>query len=308
MSMTRRYFNEPILIDYADCERTFSTCRHPAKGKPIRTWCRLFKNQDVYELRYSTWNGENKEVIAEFHQDGRLVLPSDSYTWQMMHASLSTALHRVIPIVTERVGKARYRIVQHRWLDENVDETDPLAGGSEFYHDWWKSFKAKSVEYFAGITFNHEGLCINPRQATTGEIDTEKRKVWLRMLKRFKRGLKARAKVGALQQHAKRIYDKHAEMERKGQNRWQWQLPNWRSKTYYSMLKQAMETNEFTPEFLDAFVESATPNTYGNQLATDAHILQHVDTVMSDMSYDLRKDFGVFIQEPLTADGKVMER
>ena len=128
------------------------------------------------------------------------------------------------------------------------------------------------------------------------------------MLRRFKRGLKARAKVGALQQHAKRIYDKHAEMERKGQHRWQWQLPNWKSKKYYAMLKEAMQTNEYTPEFLEAFVESATPNTYGNTLATDAHILQYVDTLMNDLSYELRKDFGVFIKEPLTADGKVKER
>ena len=128
------------------------------------------------------------------------------------------------------------------------------------------------------------------------------------MLKRFKRGLKARAKVGALQQHAKRVYDRHAELERKGQHRWQWQMPNWKSKKYYAMLKEAMQSNEFSYEFLEAFVESATPNTYGNTIATDAHILQHVDTLMNELSYQLRKDFGVFVTESLTADGKVIQR
>ena len=306
--MTRSYFGKPLIEDYAECERRFSTARHPEKGKPIRQWCRLYKNQDVYELRYVAWRGENVDVIAEFHPDGRIVLPSDSLTWQAMHASLSSALHGAIPIVTQRIGKARYRIGHTTFLDNNVEEQDPLAGGTNWSNDWWYSFKKNGTEYFAGMTFNNDGVCINPQYSTTGEIDTKKRKTWLRLLRRFKRGLKARAKVGALQQHAKRIYDKHVELERKGQHRWQWQLPNFQSKKYYAMLKEAMQSNEFTPEFLEAFVESATPNTYGNQIATDAHILRHVDTLMNDLSYQLRKDFGVFITEPTNADGKVIQR
>ena len=308
------YFGEPLLKDYADCERMFSTCRNPEKGKPIRTWCRLYKEQDVYVLKYMMWvfgqqdKEQNTVPIAEFHPDGRIVLPSDSNEWRNMHASLSTALHNAIPILTERMGRGRYRIA-HTGL---MDRVTPAVGEKDirgnYYQSWWDAFKEHGTEYFAGMTFNDDGVCINPQYATSGEIDTEKRRVWLRMLRRFKRGLKARAKVGALQQHAKRIYDKHAEMERKGQHRWQWQMPNWKSKKYYAMLKEAMQTNEYTPEFLEAFVESATPNTYGNTLATDAHILQHVDTLMNDLSYQLRKDFGVFVSEPLTADGKVIER
>ena len=203
------------------------------------------------------------------------------------------------------MGKGRYRVA-HTGLMDRV--TPPREQGGNYYQSWWDAFKEHGTEYFAGMTFNDDGVCINPQYATDGEIDTEKRRVWLRMLRRFKRGLKARAKVGALQQHAKRIYEKHAEMERKGQHRWQWQMPNWKSKKYYGMLKEAMQSNEYTPEFLEAFVESATPNTYGNTLATDAHILQYVDTLMNDLSYQLRKDFGVFVSEPLTADGKVVER
>ena len=308
------YFGEPLLKDYADCERMFSTCRYPEKGKPIRTWCRLYKEQDVYVLKYMMWvfgqqdKEQNTLPIAEFHPDGRIVLPSDSNEWRNMHASLSTALHNAIPILTERMGRGRYRIAHTGLLDRVTPAIGEKDIRGNYYQSWWDAFKEHGTEYFAGMTFNDDGVCINPQYATDGEIDTEKRRVWLRMLRRFKRGLKARAKVGALQQHAKRIYDKHAEMERKGQHRWQWQMPNWKSKKYYAMLKEAMQTNEYTPEFLEAFVESATPNTYGNTLATDAHILQHVDTLMNDLSYQLRKDFGVFVSEPLTADGKVIER
>lgn len=299
------YFGQPLVKDYADCERMFSTCRNPEKGKPMRSWCRLFKNQDVYEVCYVPWNYDKGAVIAEFHPDGRIVLPSDSHSWRNMHGSLSMALHNAIPILTERMGRGRYRIAHTGFLDR---VTPPREQVDNYYQSWWDAFKENANEYFAGMTFNHEGLCINPQSATSGEIDVEKRRTWLRMLRRFKRGLKARAKVGALQQHAKRVYDKHAEMEKNGKHRWQWELPNWKSKKYYDMLKEAMQTNEFTPEFLDAFVESATPNTYGNTIATDAHILQHVDTLMSELSYSLRRDFGVFISEPLSADGKVIER
>lgn len=303
------YFGKPLLKDYADCERMFSTCRTPAKGKPIRTWCRLFKNEygtygDVYELKYISY-GNRTTPIAEFHPDGRIVLPSDSHSWQGMHSSLSMALHNAIPILTERMGKGRYRI-SHTDLVDRV--TPAREQGGNYYHNWWGALREHGVEYFAGMTFDKNGVCTNVQHAVTGEVDPEKRRIWLRMLKRFKRGLKARAKVGALQQHAKRIYDKHAELERKGQHRWQWQMPNWKSEKYYAMLKEAMQSNEYTPEFLEAFVESATPNTYGNTIATDAHILQHVDTLMNDLSYALRKDFGVFVTESLTADGKVIQR
>ena len=299
------YFGQPLVKDYADCERMFSTCRNPEKGKPMRSWCRLFKNQDVYEVCYVPWNYDKGAVIAEFHPDGRIVLPSDSHSWRNMHGSLSMALHNAIPILTERMGRGRYRIAHTGFLDR---VTPPREQVDNYYQSWWDAFKENANEYFAGMTFNHEGLCINPQSATSGEIDVEKRRTWLRMLRRFKRGLKARAKIGALQQHAKRIYEKHQEMEKNGKHRWQWEMPNWKSKKYYDMLKEVMQTNEFTPEFLDAFVESATPNTYGNTLATDAHILQHVDTLMSELSYSLRRDFGVFISEPLSADGKVIER
>ena len=298
------YYGKPLLEDYADCEHTFSTCRNPEKGKPMRTWCRLFKNQDVYELKYTSWGGKTTP-IAEFHPDGRIVLPSDSHSWQGMHASLAMALHNAIPILTERMGRGRYRIA-HTGLMDRVTPAREQAGN--YYHNWWHAFKEHGVEYFAGMTFNSDGVCTNPQYAVSGVIDPDKRRTWLRMLKRFKRGLKARAKVGALQQHAKRVYDRHAELERKGQHRWQWQMPNWKSKKYYAMLKEAMQSNEFSYEFLEAFVESATPNTYGNTIATDAHILQHVDTLMNELSYQLRKDFGVFVTESLTADGKVIQR
>ena len=296
---------KPMLETWDDCNRMFATCRTPIKGKPIRSWCRLFKNGTLYELKYNYYNG-TKETIAEFHPDGRIVLPSSSTEWQYMHSSLSMALHNAIPIITERMGKGRYRIAHTNFLDDNIPEAK--RGYNMYYQDWWDAFKTHGSEYFAGMTFNADGECINKRYATTGEVDTEKRRVWLRMLRRFKRGLKARAKIGALQQHAKRIHAKHEELTRKGQSRWQWELPNFQSDKYYGMLKGALETNEFSPEFLEAFVESATPNTYGNTMATDTIILQHVDIIMNDLSYQLRRDFGVFITEPLSADGKVIER
>ena len=305
----------PVLETWDDCNRKFSTTRSPEKGKPIRNWCRLFKNGQVFELKYNYYNG-TRETIAEFHPDGRIVLPSSSTEWQFMHSSLSMALHGAIPILTERMGKGRYRIANTMFIDKKLQEwrNDPnyvpptQSPWSSHYQEWWELFKTHGSEYFAGMTFNAEGECTNKRYSTTGEIDTEKRRVWLRMLRRFKRGLKARAKIGALQQHAKRIHAKHEELSRKGQSRWQWELPNFQSPKYYRMLKNALETNEFSPEFLDAFVESATPNTYGNTIATDAIILQHVDTIMNDLSYQLRREYGVFISEPLSADGKVIQR
>ena len=52
----------------------------------------------------------------------------------------------------------------------------------------------------------------------------------------------------------------------------------------------------------------ARPSLVFATIATDAIILQHVDTLMNDLSYELRKEYGVFITEPLSADGKVISR
>lgn len=299
------YFNKPILEDYADCQRMFSNVRTPAKGKPIRTWCRLYKDEDVYSLRWQNWDKSGGDIIARFYPDGSIELPSNTSSWWGMHTSLSSALHRVIPIITERKGKGRFRIAHTGYLDR---VTPPRTDNRNYYHEWWDNFRREGVEYFGGMMFNTDGECINMKYASDGEVDTEKRKVWLRMLKRFKRGLKARAKVGALQPIANRIYQKHKELEAKGCHRWQWQMPNWRSDKYLNMLEDALQTNEFTPEFLEAFVESATPNTYGNTLATDEHILKYVDTLMADVSFELRRRFGVFIEVPTNADGTERSR
>ena len=110
MTRVRSYFGDPLIKDYADCERMFSTCRNPEKGKPIRTWCRLYKEQDVYVLKYMMWvfrqsdSEQNTVPIAEFHPDGRIVLPSDSNEWKNMHGSLSMALHTVSCIISQAIS------------------------------------------------------------------------------------------------------------------------------------------------------------------------------------------------------------
>lgn len=303
----RHYFQVPILESYGDCESQFSTCRSPEKGKPIRKWCRLYKRGDQYDLCYEYFN--SKTVIATFTKEG-FCLPSPSESWQCMHASLSMALHNAIPIVTERIGKGRYRIAHTGRLDRMAN-SDPTSNndGSSFYQVWWDKFKEIGVEYFGGMWFTYDGRCTNVQYATNGEIDTEKRKVWLRLLKRFKRGMKARAKIGALQPIAKRVFEENKEAERNGQRIHYWQgVFDWNKPKLYAMMKHALDTNEFSAEFLYQFVKSATPNTWSITMATDQHILKHIDTVMNDLSYKLRKDYGVFIKEPLTADGKVKQR
>ena len=97
------YFGEPLVKDYADCERMFSTCRDPKKGKPIRTWCRLFKNQDVYELKYTSWGGKTTPSCHLTVTVGKVCM--------LLYLLLCTMLYPYLLNVWVRVGIVSHTLV-----------------------------------------------------------------------------------------------------------------------------------------------------------------------------------------------------
>jgi len=286
----------PTIKSYADCERLWGTCRNKQKGKPIKGWCRLFKVDDVYELRYEYYYDlPIGQIIAKILPDNTIILPSSTSDWSKMHQSLSMALRRAIPIETMRVATGKYYVFDGRHIGIPKNPYSPSNHGKF------------SFEYYGGITFNAEGKCINPRYSTQGKVNPSKRRVWLQLLKQFKRGLKARAKVGALQKLAEQVAEKRKEDKNA---HWRWNGIEWDTPKNFAMLIDCLEQNKYTSEFLYAYVEWASPISWwgdSRQPVEDKVLIEQADKLLNKYSFKLRKHFGVFLELPKTAEGNVKE-
>lgn len=121
-------------------------------------------------------------------------------------------------------------------------------------------------------------------------IDEEKRREWLRALRRFKYGIKVRAKLGVLQVICEQVHT-----QRKGKQ--QWDAPQWEHDRWVTFLYTCIRDNEFPPELLEGFVKTAevtflTPN----RQPTVDKVLDAVDQVCKRLSKPLRYKFGVFVR------------
>lgn len=125
---------------------------------------------------------------------------------------------------------------------------------------------------------------------TTPRIDEHNRRVWLRALRRFKYGMRVRAKVGVLQTYCEQVA-----VSRKGKS--QWDAPQWEHDRWVTFLYTCIKDNWFPEELLIAFVKTAevTFFTRNKQPSVDK-VLDAVDLVCKQLSRALRQKFGVFVR------------
>jgi hypothetical protein len=137
------------------------------------------------------------------------------------------------------------------------------------------------------------GLCLNPEPDESVEPVPEKRKLWLRQLRRFKFGLKSRAKVGALTMHIQ-----EANILRAENNKLPWQKRkrlaiDWEQDSWRKKLVWCMKNEKYPPEILTAFVQSVE-NSWRHDNITQELVLETVDNMFTRHSEVLRREYGVF--------------
>jgi hypothetical protein len=120
------------------------------------------------------------------------------------------------------------------------------------------------------------------------KINEAKRKFWLRSLRRFKYGIKVRAKLGVLQTICEQVA-----AERKGKQKWD--APQWDHDRWVTLLYTSIRDNEFPKELLEGFVKTAEV-TFMNphKPPTVEGTAYAVDQVCKARSVALRQKFGVF--------------
>jgi hypothetical protein len=121
------------------------------------------------------------------------------------------------------------------------------------------------------------------------QIDDDKRREWLRALRRFKYGIKVRAKLGVLQTICEQVG-----AERKGKRGWD--APQWQHDRWVTLLYTCIKDNQFPPELLIGFAKTAEVTFMASKTQpTVISMLAVVDALCKMYSKELRQKFGVFI-------------
>jgi len=120
-------------------------------------------------------------------------------------------------------------------------------------------------------------------------IDIDKRREWLRALRRFKYGIKVRAKLGILQTICEQVA-----AQRKGKQIWD--APQWEHDRWVTFLYTCIKNNEYPPELLEGFVKTAEVTFFNpKKQPTVEMTIDAMNEVCKRLSKPLRTKFGVFV-------------
>jgi len=119
-------------------------------------------------------------------------------------------------------------------------------------------------------------------------VDADKRLVWLRSLRRFKTGVRVRAKLGVIDAICQQV----AEYRKKNK----WECPCWEHERWVTLLYTCIKNDTYPPELLEGFVKTAEVTFLASRRQpTTENTLKAVDQVCAKLSVALRCKFDVFI-------------
>ena len=254
---------------YQDFYNDFKRCRSPIKGRPINGWSRLYKEDRDYVVKLVRWRNHNIELFRVSPSNVLTFTAPLSIVLQSTHTIVS-GLCRIVPITIWRKRTGIY------CLQSTVG---------------WSDRSKITPEYFSGIKFNLEtGECLNPQPDMMDTIIPEKRKQWLRDVKRFKKGLKIRAKLGAFEGIIRTV-----DAERPTDSHWKYDtsVPKWDSPDITELVLECMRTEEYPHELLKLLAQTANLG-WGRGETTSKQVMENIDYVFDTHSLHYRKAYGVF--------------
>jgi len=282
------------FASYAEMATDFAKARWPEMGRPIKKGVRLYKEGNNFVVKMYDWYDYDPNEASDRMTPILKVSPKNIVTFLpplervLRRAnSLVIMFPRVLPIHLARARKGVYRI------DHEVRIPMRAHGLWGTYPDY-SYLKNAAPEYFKGIKFNLlTGECLNAKPDMVTTELPEQRKVWRSELRRYKRGLKARIKVGALEGF---IHEEHAALA-VDKGRWRYRrdaCPDWTQPKLTNLLIKSMRQEKYPAEVLHAFVRSVYADSPYHTNITEQHVLAAVDKVFKKHSEHLRRKYGVF--------------
>ena len=309
------------LDTYDQFAKEFARCRDHKKGRKISASFRLFKHDSVQQGVTSyvvNLEGYGSQPFMRITPDNivEFVAPPQA-VWQHSQSIVSSS-YRWIPFLFERHKKGLYRVthtMKHdtdfctrltQWYQNKLHEAKMLSHDvsealcndmrSATYMSQWRlnsEMMREAPAYFQGIKFNIiTGECLNRRPDDKFIEKPAERKIWRQALAKFKRGIKARAKVRAFDPLIEKIW-----AERQGQNHYHWKQPDWSSQPWLDLLEKSIRDNEFPKELLLGFCATPTSGYYQQSKPTSKEVFDGVHKILNDMSVELRRRFNVFEKE-----------
>jgi len=266
-----------VFHDYNSASAHFKGVRTPSKGKPVRSFGRLFFNN--YDKSYDLYVHGRKLLCLS--PDNTLTFTLNETDRKYIGNTLSMALDDCIPFVWERKAVNRYLIFHL---------TEPRHQQS---WDIYRDRRKDAQEYFEGIQFNMlTGECLNPRPPFHQAIVPEIRKAWLTALRKWKRGLKVRVKVGGFDDLIRKSLAAQANLAR-------YRTPVFDGKVELDILYRCIKNNEHPTDMMRMIVDATIYSLgyYRGDSVTKDDVLKYVETMLTARSMDLRKRFGVFGEE-----------
>ena len=307
------------LETYDHFAKEFARCRDKSKGRKISASFRLFQTVQQGVTCYDVHvEGYGSTAFMRITPDNivEFVAPP-SVVWQHSQSIVSSA-YRWIPFMFERHKKGLYR-VQHtghhakamvkrveEWYKNQLAKAEMLSDnvGEAICNDFKSScymssysiqsrMMKESPAYFQGLKFNIiTGECLNRRPDDKFVEKADERKVWRQALAKFKRGIKARAKVRAFDPLIEKVW-----AERQGQSTYHWKQPDWSSQPWLDLLEKSIRDNEFSKELLIGFCSTPSSGYYQQSKPTSKEVFDGVHKILTDMSVELRRRFDVFEKE-----------
>ena len=281
------------LNTYQEMLASFNTARWPDKGKPVNQNWRMFKQGDTMRI---VCQGYGTEPLADITPDNIITFVAKESHIISMSQSYVSSFYRWFPFVINRHRKGLYRIRNTKNLDAEIHEKTK-GSDSQSTYSTFNSIMNSGPSYFSGIQFNLlTGECLNQKPDDKFIEIPAKRKEWRQMLTAYKKGLKARAKVHALDAIAVEVIKE----QEKSQNHYHARQPDWSSEEWLDCLQESMTTLDFPKHLLKGFIESAMSNRgWGRQteVPTVDELIRTVDRIFADLSIPLRRRFKVFQSE-----------
>ena len=309
------------LDTYDQFAKEFARCRDHSKGRKISASFRLFKH-DLVQQGVTSYvvnlEGYGSQPFMRITPDNivEFIAPPQA-VWQHSQSIVSSS-YRWIPFMFERHKKGLYR-VQHtgnharqlatkvdefyknkleqaKMLSDNVGEAICNDFKSACYMSSWtisSQMMREAPAYFQGLKFVIDtGECLNRRPDDKFIEKPAERKIWRQALSKFKRGIKARAKVRAFDPLIEKVW-----AERQGQSQYHWKQPDWSSKPWLDLLEKSIRDNEFSKELLIGFCSTPPSGYYQQSKPTSKEVFDGVHKILNDMSVELRRRFDVFEKE-----------
>jgi hypothetical protein len=275
---------QPLISSYSEAQKFFSNVRSKAKGKPVRSWARLFVTDDesFYELR--TTHGT---PICKISKDNTLTfLLADQQINSVSHI-LSYSLPQVIPMVYIRASKGIYRVMHTKQVTKMVNNTEPY-----YFSRCAAAVRKHGHEVFYGMTFDlNTGKCLNAKANLKDRVNKDKNLEWRRKLIAFKRAIKVRSKLGVIDTVLRNMNLK---------DRASITVPAVTPDEYFNGIKNAIDTGEVTNDLFETsavFFRTFYWLSFRTATADSGYLEKNILLYTTSNSVRLRKSLNVFNEE-----------